>query len=246
VDCALTGARELLHGCPLAYALVRPPGHHAERRAFGGFCYFNNAAVAAHYLSRFGRVAVLDLDYHHGNGTQNIFYGRADVFTISIHGHPNLAYPYFSGFAEERGEGEGEGFNLNIPLPEKVEGVRYDEALALALRRVTSFSPSFLVVSLGLDGARNDPTGSWDLTGKDFERSGRRLATLRLPTLVVQEGGYDNRVLGGNARSFFRGLWEERFGGRFHGRGKTGEGRRQGVKTRETPVPEKSPEKRDR
>ena len=116
VDCALTAADAVLGGRPIAYALVRPPGHHAERRTFGGFCYLNSTAIAAHYLSAFGKVAILDIDYHHGNGQQDIFYERADVLTISIHGHPRLAYPYFSGFEDERGRGPGEGFNLNFPL----------------------------------------------------------------------------------------------------------------------------------
>ena len=119
----------------LAYALVRPPGHHAERGSFGGFCYFNSAAVAANYLSRYGKVAVLDVDYHHGNGTENIFYQRADVFTISLHGHPRMTYPYFSGFEDERGEGEGLGYNLNIPLPEGLDGAAYRQHLARALNR---------------------------------------------------------------------------------------------------------------
>jgi acetoin utilization deacetylase AcuC-like enzyme/GNAT superfamily N-acetyltransferase len=120
VDCALTAAERVLAGERLAYALVRPPGHHAERHAFGGFCYFNNAAVAAHFLSRYGRVAVLDVDYHHGNGTQEIFYHRGDVLTVSLHGHPSFAYPYFSGFRDEEGSGAGMGCNLNIPLPESL------------------------------------------------------------------------------------------------------------------------------
>ena len=129
VDCALTAARELLAGRRIAYALVRPPGHHAERRSFGGFCYFNNNAIAAQYLTAYGRVAILDIDYHHGNGQQDIFYRRSDVLTVSIHGHPGFAYPYFSGFKEECGEGEGEGFNLNLPLPEAVDGAAYRKAL---------------------------------------------------------------------------------------------------------------------
>jgi acetoin utilization deacetylase AcuC-like enzyme/GNAT superfamily N-acetyltransferase len=207
VDCALTAAEQILEGYRLAYALVRPPGHHAERRSFGGFCYFNSAAIAAQYLSAYGRVAILDIDYHHGNGAQNIFYQRPDVLTTSIHGHPSFAYPYFSGFADEKGAGAGKGFNINIPLPENVDGKRYCQVLSEAVRRTARFRPQFLIVPLGLDTAREDPTGSWSLEADDFEAVGRMIGSLHLPTLVVQEGGYDTRVLGINARRFFTGLW---------------------------------------
>ena len=206
VNCTLSAAKEILSGRRLAYALVRPPGHHAERRSFGGFCYFNNNAVAAQYLRAFGRVAILDLDYHHGNGQQDIFYRRADVLTVSIHGYPGFAYPYFSGFSDERGEGEGEGFNLNLPLPEEVDGDRYRKALSAALKRVVNFDPVFLVVALGFDTAKGDPTGTWSLSPRDFEINGRMLGELGLPTLVVQEGGYRTRTLGLNAKHFFEGM----------------------------------------
>ncbi len=206
VDCTLTAAAEILAGRRMAYALVRPPGHHAERRSFGGFCYFNNNAIATQYLSAHGRVAILDIDYHHGNGQQDIFYRRADVLTVSIHGHPRFAYPYFTGFEDERGEGEGEGFNLNLPLPESVDGPHYLKALSKAIRRVRAFNPQFLVVALGLDTAKGDPTGSWHLQGRDFENNGRLIGELNLPTLVVQEGGYRNRTLGTSALNFFKGL----------------------------------------
>ncbi len=206
VDCALTAAREVLNGRRLAYALVRPPGHHAERRSFGGFCYFNNNAVAAQYLSHFGKVAILDIDYHHGNGQQDIFYQRSDVLTISLHGHPSFAYPYFSGFDDELGEGEGEGFNLNLPLPENLEGEGYRKALAKALTRIEEFNPSFLIVALGLDPAKGDPTGTWRLLARDFRVNGEAIGSLGLPTIVVQEGGYRSRTLGKNALAFFNGL----------------------------------------
>ncbi|RJX29921.1 MAG: histone deacetylase family protein [Desulfarculus sp.] len=206
VDCALTAADAALSGFPAAYALVRPPGHHAERKAFGGFCYFNSAAVAAHYLSAHGKVALVDLDYHHGNGSEDIFYLRGDVFTASIHGHPSFAYPYFSGFREDDGEGAGAGCNYNLPLPERVDGAAYAQALHKVLRRVQRFGPSFLVVALGLDTAKGDPTGSWSLSAADFLANGRLLGELKLPTLVVQEGGYYIRSLGANARNFFQGL----------------------------------------
>lgn len=208
VDCALTAAREVVNGRRIAYALVRPPGHHAERRVFGGFCYFNSGAVAANYLSRHGRVAILDVDYHHGNGQQDIFYERRDVLTVSLHGAPEFAYPYFSGFPEERGAGAGEGFNINFALPEVLSGAQYREALSRALEAIRSFDPAFLVVSLGLDPAKGDPTGTWALGGRDFAENGRLIGGLRLPMLVVQEGGYRTRTLGGNARHFFEGLVE--------------------------------------
>ena len=207
VDCALTAAFKILEGYRLSYALVRPPGHHAERRAFGGFCYFNSAAIAAQHLSSYGKVAVLDLDYHHGNGTQNIFYARADVLTVSIHGHPRFAYPYFSGFKDEKGEGPGFGHNINIPLPEHVDGETYRESLEKVLKRIKQFQPQFLIVALGFDPAKDDPTGSWSLRAKDFRLNGKMLGTLQMPTIVVQEGGYRVRSLGANARNFFLGLW---------------------------------------
>ncbi len=208
VDCVLTAADAILEGRRIAYALVRPPGHHAERRSFGGFCYFSNAAVGAHYLSQHGKVAIVDVDYHHGNGQQDIFYERDDVLTVSIHGDPDFAYPYFTGFADERGTGRGEGFNLNIILPEAQDGAQYRQALAQAVQAVRKFDPAFLVIALGLDPAKGDPTGTWSLRHKDFEGNGRLLAGLQLPSLVVHEGGYRTRTLGTTARSFLRGVME--------------------------------------
>jgi acetoin utilization deacetylase AcuC-like enzyme/GNAT superfamily N-acetyltransferase len=207
VDCALTAAKQLLEGYRLAYALVRPPGHHAESATYGGFCYFNSAAAAAHLLSAYRKVAILDIDYHHGNGQQEIFYERSDVLTISIHGHPGFAYPYFSGFIGERGSGEGKGYNVNLPLAENIDSETYRKALRDALKRISRFDPGFLVVALGLDTAKEDPTGSWSLEATDFEAVGKMIGALYIPTVVVQEGGYDTRVLGINARSFLTGLW---------------------------------------
>jgi acetoin utilization deacetylase AcuC-like enzyme/GNAT superfamily N-acetyltransferase len=208
VDCALTAADTILKGHRLAYALVRPPGHHAERNVFGGFCYFNSTAIAAHYLSAYGKVCILDIDYHHGNGQQNIFYRRNDILTISIHGHPRFAYPYFSGFADERGEGQGTGFNINYPLQEHLDGKIYRLTLEKAIKKVKRFAPQFLIIALGLDTAKGDPTGSWSLGGKDFERNGMMIGALGYPLLIVQEGGYRVRSLGANARNFFMGLWK--------------------------------------
>lgn len=208
VDCALTAAERVLEGAPLAYALVRPPGHHAERKAFGGFCYFNNSAIAAHFLSRFGRVAVLDVDYHHGNGTQDIFYERDDVLTISIHGHPSFAYPYFTGFVDERGRDAGAGFNLNLPLAEHATPADHRAAVETALKRIRRFRPDYLVIAAGFDTAKGDPTGTWINHARDFHQLGQMLGAAGLPTVVVQEGGYAVRTLGINARNFFAGMTE--------------------------------------
>ncbi len=209
VNCTLTAADSILEGNRIAYVLTRPPGHHAERFVFGGFCYFNNAAIAANYLGKYGNVAILDLDYHHGNGQQQIFYERRDVLTISIHGHPSFAYPYFSGFREEKGKNDGLGYNFNFPLKEVINGIEYREILKKTLRIIRKFRPEFLIVALGLDTAKGDPTGTWILSPRDFYLNGKILAGLKIPVLFIQEGGYRNRFLGINAKNFFRGFYEE-------------------------------------
>jgi acetoin utilization deacetylase AcuC-like enzyme len=159
-------------------------------------------------ISDYGRVAILDIDYHHGNGNQNIFYRRPDVLTVSIHGDPRFVYPHFAGFKTEKGKDQGMGFNFNYPLPEKITPAQYLDTLQQALKRLVVFRPSFLVLSLGLDTAKADPTGSWTLQAREFEKIGHAIGVLKLRTLVVQEGGYRTRTLSTNVRHFFQGLWQ--------------------------------------
>jgi len=208
VNCTLTVAEKLASGSNrIAYSLVRPPGHHAETNSFGGFCYFNSVAIAAQYLCTFGKVAILDIDYHHGNGQQNIFYDRDRVLTISIHGHPSYAYPYFSGFTDEKGSGAGYGYNHNFPLSKTITYEKYRATLLKAIKIIKDYSPSFFIIALGLDTAKGDPTGTWDFTSKDFRQNGKIISDICVPTLVVQEGGYNNRLIGVNAKNFLEGLW---------------------------------------
>ena len=207
VDCALTGASALLYGSRIAYALVRPPGHHAGKAYAGGFCYLNSTAISANFLSKFGKVAILDIDYHHGNGQQEIFYERADVLTVSIHASPSFEYPYFSGYDDETGAGPGAGCNMNYPLKRGIGGAEYVKHLRRAISYIKNFEPKFLLVAFGLDTAKGDPTGTWQLGGEHFEAIGTMIGGINLPLLVVQEGGYNNRYLGKNAQRFFMGLW---------------------------------------
>jgi acetoin utilization deacetylase AcuC-like enzyme len=196
---AAAAAGDVLGGADVAYAMCRPPGHHAGRRRIGGFCYLNNAAIAAQALAGAGqRVAVLDVDLHHGNGTQDIFWDRADVLYASLHIDPDVDYPYFAGYADERGGAAAEGANLNLPLPDHTDERDYVDALMTALRAVASFGAEALVVSLGTDTHRDDPIGRFDLSTDAFARIGERISSLRLPTVIVQEGGYDLSSLGGS------------------------------------------------
>ena len=198
--CALTAADLVAAGERSAYALCRPPGHHAGRAMFGGYCFLNNAALAAQRLRDAGmaRVAVLDVDYHHGNGTQDIFWERDDVLFVSIHGDPDTEYPFYLGYADERGAGPGEGFNHNFPLPRGTDWTRYAQALDQALERIAGHAPQALVVSLGVDMFEGDPISQFRLRGDDFPRLGARIAALGLPTVLVQEGGYAVAEIGDN------------------------------------------------
>ena len=189
-QCALTGVALLTEGEPAAYVLCRPPGHHAAGNLYGGYCYLNNAAIAAQALGRFGKTAILDVDYHHGNGTQAIFYDSDAVLFISIHGDPNRTYPFFAGFEEERGEGRGRGMNRNFPLGEGVNGSDYLAVLGDALEMISQFDPAFLVVSLGVDIYQEDPLGDFDVSLEVFADIGREIRQMNRPTLFVQEGGY--------------------------------------------------------
>jgi acetoin utilization deacetylase AcuC-like enzyme len=188
------------------YVLTRPPGHHAEPDRCGGYCYFNNAAVAAERLSKLGKVAVLDLDVHHGNGTQHVFYARADVLTVSVHGDPAGLYPFFSGFADEIGTGPGLGTNRNIPLAPGTGVKEYRGALAVALDAVRQFKPTFLVFAFGADTHELDPIGGFKLPTKFFAEMGAAVRELELPTVVVQEGGYNLATLGPCVAEVLKGL----------------------------------------
>jgi acetoin utilization deacetylase AcuC-like enzyme len=205
--CAVEGANRVMSGERLVYALCRPPGHHAASDLAAGFCFFNNAALAAEVLTRAGkRVAILDIDVHHGNGTEAIFYDRADVLTVSIHCHPKRFYPFFWGYAEELGRGAGEGFNLNLPLERGTEIGSYMQALEIALQRISDFAPTHLVLAAGLDIAIDDPFKAFSIRTEDFAQIGARIAELRLPILAVQEGGYPSDSLGDNLAALLKGL----------------------------------------
>ena len=204
---AVAGAKALLAGEPFAYALSRPPGHHASIDSAGGFCFLNNAAIAAQHLtSRFPRIVVLDPDMHHGQGIQNIFYQRDDVLYISIHGDTTNFYPGVSGFEEERGEGAGLGYNLNLPMPHGSKEAVFFERLADACQAIRLFEPDALVLALGFDIYERDPQAKVAVSTAGFAELGRRVAELNVPTLVVQEGGYYLEGLEANAVSFFEGL----------------------------------------
>ena len=205
---ALTAQAAIQNGAHCAFALCRPPGHHAASDLMGGYCYLNNAAIAAQAFLDQGRkkVAILDVDYHHGNGTQSIFYERSDVLFTSIHGHPEAEFPFFLGYADELGEGAGEGFNFNYPLAAGSAWDRWSAALELACTEIEGYDADVLVISLGVDTFKNDPISQFKLDSPDYLRMGERIARLGKPTLFVMEGGYAVEEIGINAVNVLEGF----------------------------------------
>ena len=200
-DSALSGADCILRDERAAFSLCRPAGHHASKELMAGYCYVNNAAVAAQYLRDNGctKVAILDIDYHHGNGTQSIFYERGDVFCVSIHGDPHCEYPFYLGYADEQGEGKGVGYNLNLPLPlGTTTWNEYSVALNTSIKKIADYAPNALVVSLGVDTYEGDAISHFKLKSGDFLAIGTMLEAMKLPTLFVFEGGYGGNELGLN------------------------------------------------
>jgi acetoin utilization deacetylase AcuC-like enzyme len=201
-NCALSAAEAVANGERAAFALCRPPGHHAGKDYAGGYCFINNAAVAANWLSTKGKVALLDVDYHCGNGTQDIFYDRSDVLTISIHADPDFEYPYYAGYAHETGSGAGLGSHKNFPLEKGTEDARYVSALEEALARIREFAPKHVVISAGMDIYAEDPLGKIKVSTEGIGEIGMRISALGLPTIIVMEGGYNNDALGKNMVKF--------------------------------------------
>jgi acetoin utilization deacetylase AcuC-like enzyme len=195
---ALSAAESVFHTQHSAFGLCRPPGHHAGKDYAGGYCFINNASVAANWLSSKGKVALLDIDYHAGNGTQDIFYERNDVLTISIHGDPDYEYPHYIGFADETGADVGIGFHKNFPLPAGTDDAKYLSTLDEALSLIKIFEPKYLVISAGMDTFDGDPLGKFKVTRNGFAEIGKRIAALGIPPVVIMEGGYANEALGKN------------------------------------------------
>ncbi|HEX2941093.1 MAG TPA: histone deacetylase family protein [Rhodopila sp.] len=205
---AIAAADIVLGGARQAYALCRPPGHHAHTDMAAGFCYLNNAAIAAQRMldAGSGKVAILDFDVHHGNGTQQIFYERDDVHYVSVHGDPAWLYPWFAGYADETGQGAGLGWNLNLPLPPGTGNEGFTAAVARGLDAIAAKSPAALIISVGFDAQQGDPAANLAVDAQGFAAVGRRIGALGLPTLLVQEGGYLVERLGANLTAFLEGL----------------------------------------
>lgn len=209
VNCALGAADTVANGGRIAFALCRPPGHHAGKDYAGGYCFINNASVTANWLASKGKVALLDIDYHCGNGTQDIFYERDDVLTISIHADPNFEYPHYWGYADETGSGAGLGFHKNFPLEKGIDDAEYLSVLEEALNLIREFQPNYLIVSAGMDIYTDDPLGTIKVTTDGIGEIGKQIASLKLPMVVVMEGGYANEVLGRNVVVFLEN-WSQR------------------------------------
>ncbi|HWK43072.1 MAG TPA: histone deacetylase family protein [Stellaceae bacterium] len=204
-DVAVHATELVLTGAPIAYGLCRPPGHHAYADMAGGFCYLNNAAIAAqHAAQKLGRIAILDIDVHHGNGTQGIFWERGDVFFASVHADPTDYYPFYAGYADERGTGAGLGANLNIPLAIGSGDEAFLGGIDRTLSAIADFDPALLVVSLGFDAYEKDPLGVFKVTTAGFGAAATRIAGLRRPTVLIQEGGYLTGDLGVNLARFLK------------------------------------------
>ena len=207
-QCALSALDAVRGGDPAAFALCRPPGHHAGRDYLGGYCYLNNAAIAAQGALASGakRIAILDVDYHHGNGSQDIFWQRGDVLFVSIHADPRTDYPFFWGHANETGDGEGIGATINLPLPRGTAWRDYEAALDDALARIATFAPDMMVVSYGADTFAGDPISCFALETSDYPAMGQRIAGLGIPAVIVMEGGYAVDALGANVAAFLEGF----------------------------------------
>ena len=207
-DVALTAAGLVKGGEGAAFALCRPPGHHAGAAFMGGYCFINNAAVAAQWFRDQGaeKIAILDVDYHHGNGTQEIFYARKDVLVLNLHADPMMEYPFFLGHADERGEGEGEGFNVNYPMPFGTAWSEWSASLEDACAKLSAYHPDIVVVSLGVDTFEKDPISQFKLKTGDYPKIGKRIAKLGLPTLFIMEGGYAVEEIGVNAVGVLTGF----------------------------------------
>jgi len=208
VNVALTGVDQMQQGEKSVFSLCRPPGHHASKDMAGGYCYINNAAIAAQAHLDYGapRVAILDVDYHHGNGSQSIFYDRKDVLYASLHARPEDEYPFLMGYANEIGTGDGKGYNLNIPMPIGTTFDLYKNNLKIALKQISDYDPEVLVLSLGVDTFAGDPVGGFKLQSPDFEVIGNLIAELRIPTHFIMEGGYLMEALGENVKNVVTGF----------------------------------------
>ncbi|MBU0504897.1 histone deacetylase family protein [bacterium] len=206
--CSVEAANQLIqHPDKIYYALSRPPGHHATQSQYGGYCYLNNTAIAAKKLRKKGRVVILDLDFHHGNGTQDIFYHDDQVMTISLHGDPRFFFPFFWGYPDEAGQGKGLGYNLNFIFQKNTQIEEFHRILVHhALPRIEQFQPDYLVVAMGFDSFKEDPVGDFLFETQDYFTIAQELTKIKVPTMIVQEGGYSSKSLGLNAVSFLKGF----------------------------------------